>query len=77
MSDMPDDLVGPLKGDPQCCMSIFRNSTVTCPCRLFPQCHMSNIRNVTMIVNPCHVSLCPMLHVDLRNAHVALSILGV
>ena len=48
----------------------------------FPQCHMSNSRNDYVpfyyIFSPhvsCHYVLCRMS--NLRNAHVALSILGV
>ena len=73
---------GALDGGSKCRMSILRNSNIACSCYLFypmsyvefknTLCHMSLYFFATFA---CHQALCRMS--NLRNAHVALSILGV
>ena len=67
---------------PQCCMLILRNGNVDCVCiLLFLMSHVESkeitMSHVTIVLAPvaCHYTLCRMS--NLRNAHVALLILGV
>ena len=76
-------MLGPLVAGPQCHMSILRNGNVACLCCSFsPMSHVEfkkRLCNRSLLIFTsyvaCHYALCRML--NLRNAHVALLILGV
>ena len=73
--------MGPFDRGPHRGMPILRNGNVACPCHLFSS--MSHVKSekvmshVTIIFSPCRKSVTLRCMLNLRNGHVAVSILGV
>ena len=62
--------LGPLMGASQCRMSILRNGSVACHCRLFsPMSHVKfkkRLCHMSLIFCPCCMSISPMSHVEFK-----------